>query len=337
MWKHPGTTMSPQMTFALKNDVRNMPVKTSALTKLMKYTPNNWASKALHTVDIDWGGKGVGHDECTRDAEIAFSSALIAWAHQDNSVAITYGQQACTIIKRWSETNKVFKGNNAPLEAAWMVCSLARASELIKHHPLPNIKDLWKSIEPMFFRWLDSVIMPVLKTASLWKWPLMGNWHHSIICARMQLAILREDKVEWDWCVKTYKDILPRSLGPRQHFVSETLRDCTHAMFLIGGLLQVPEMAIHQGVDLYDVRMHGIMEYHARIMLGEVPQGINKEEIKTPYGLWPEPVWESGYAHFTKKKNMPMPNTQRLLRSKVRPERVTFHWGGGTLTHATEA
>ena len=330
MWKHPGTMMSPEMTTAL----RSKTLLPGIVDKLMKDTPLTWQPRPLEVVDIDWGGKGKGHEECTKDGEMAYRAALLSWVHKDDHMAQQYGNLAYKIINSWAQTNKTFKGNNAPLEAAWSVCSLARAAELIKYHHNNVIKKQWLQCEPVFFKWLDVVIMPVLRTQAIWKWPLMGNWHYSIICARMQIAILREDRKEWDWCIATYKDIFPKSLGTVTHHISETLRDCTHAMFLLGGMLQVPEMAYHQGVtSLYDSRLHGIVEYHARIMLGEVPHGISKEQIKTPYGLWPEPVWEIGFNHFTKRQKQPMPYTEKLLTSKVRPERVTFHWGGGTLTH----
>ena len=329
MWKHPGTMMSPEMTFALRNKTNIGP-----LEQLIKDTPLDWRPKALANVDIDWGGKGQGHDECTKDGEMAYKAALISWAHRDPKIAIQYGLLACTIVDAWAKTNKTFKGNNAPLEAAWSVCSMARAAELLKYNYFDSVSKHWKQVEPAFFRWLDVVMMPVLRTSKLWKWKVMGNWHFSIICARMQIAILREDKTEWDWCISTYKDIFPKSLGPNQHYISETLRDCTHAMFLLGGLLQVPEMAYHQGnTSLYDQRLHGIMEFHAQIMLGDVPSGICKAQINTPYGLWPEPVWEIGFYHFSKRLHKPMPYTEKLLKTRVRPERVTFHWGGGTLTH----
>lgn len=333
-WKHPGTTMSPAMTISLQGKPNNAP----ALQALVKEAPLEWKARPLETVDIDWGGKGTGHDECTKDGEQCYRFALLSWAlFEDLVKAERYGLQGVDIIKQWSSKNKVFKGNNAPLEAAWSICSMARAAELFKHHnKLPKVKEAWRLVEPLFYVWLDKVIMPVLKTEALWRWPVMGNWHYSIICARMQIAILREDPKDWDWCIMKYKEIFDLSIGNKcgcSWFTAETKRDVTHAMFLIGGVVQAAEIAWHQGdTSLWNDRLHCVLENHAAIMLKEVPLGITKEEIKTPYGLWVEPVFEIGRHHFTQRRKMKTPKVDALM-AKTGPERVTFHWGAGTLTH----
>lgn len=336
-WKHPGTMMSPAITLALREGVDKSVVKRAALEALLKDSPLDYKPRALETVSIDWGGKGVGHDECTKDGEMCYRSALLSWTCKDEGVAVKYGLLALRIIGDWAVKNKVFSGNNAPLEAAWSVCSLARAAELIKHHRLVGLRDAWRGAEKAFFAWLDKIMMPVLRTEALWRWPIKGNWHYSIICARMQIAILREDVAEWTWALNKYKETLPLSIGAScgcHWYTAETTRDMTHAMFLIGGLLQVPEMALHQGDgSLWDDRLADVLENHAAIMLREVPNGITKDQIKTPYGWWVEPVFEVGYAHFVQRKKKKMPKVEALL-ARARPERVTFHWGGGTLTHS---
>lgn len=331
-WRHPGTVMSPEMTCSLFKRV-----DTPALQALIKETPLDWKVRPLDVVDIDWGGKGKGHEECTKDGEQCYRCALLSWAVVDVVQAERYGLQAIDIIKQWSIKNKVFKGNNAPLEAAWSVCSMARAAELLKHQTrLPKVRDSWKTVEGAFYSWLDKIIMPVLKTEALWRWPVMGNWHYSIICARMQIAILREDSVEWAWCTAKYKEIFDLSIGDKcgcRWYTAETKRDMTHAMFLIGGITQAAEIAWHQGDNsLWNDRLYHVLENHAAIMLREVPQGILKEDIKTPYGWWVEPVFEIGRHHFIQRKKINMPKVDALM-TKTGPERVTFHWGAGTLTH----
>lgn len=326
---HPGTVMSPKMTFDLRKDSTSDIVRKKALQVMVKDTPLAYQPSALEEVDIPYGG-GLGHKEFTGDAAMAYQSALLLWATCNTS----YADVVIRVIAGWSSKNKVFKGDNAPLEAAWGACSLARAAELVKYYTDQRVKQQWSKVENTFIKWLNSVIIPVLQTSSIWKWNVIGNWHFSIICARMQIAIFKEDKTEFDWSVRTYREYLNKAIctGHPCH-IAETKRDVTHASFLIGGLLQAPEIAYHQGVtDLYDPRLHRILEYHASIMLGEVPEGIKKEEIHTPYGLWNEPVWEIGFAHYNGRLGLSMPKTDQNL-SKIRPERVTFHWGGGTLTH----
>jgi hypothetical protein len=113
---------------------------------------------------------------------------------------------------------------------------------------------------------------------------------------------------------------------------SETCRDVTHAQFQLGGMAQAAEMALHQGVDLYDNRLVTCFELQAAIMMKEIPVGLSKEDIKTPYGYWYEPIWHIAYAHFFKRRNMPMPKTAAYLQ-QLGADRVCFHWGGNCLTH----
>lgn len=331
---HPGTFMSPEMTRALASEVAKDPLRKKALDKLMSAVPLGYKPRALKEVNIDWGGKGIGHDECTKDGEAAVSAALIFWATND----VRYGELALAVLKAWATTNKTFSGNNAPLEAAWSVCSMARAAELMKYASEMALAKKWKELEPTFFAWLDSLILPVLRDPSVWRWGMKNNWHFSIVCARMQIAILREDVREWEWSIKTYREIFPKALV-QSECCGETVeckRDVTHNQMLLGGMIQAPEVAFHQGVrDLYDDRLVDCVELQARIMMQEVPKGLKREDIKTPYGFWPEPIYEIAYAHFHGRMKKQMPYTQKYLQHpKVRPDRVTFHWGGNTLTHA---
>lgn len=327
-FSHPGTFLSASNTKTLQNDVQANPIRKKALEKLIKDTPLTYRPQALEKVDIDWGGKGIGHKECTKDGETAVAATLLFWATGDRR----YGALAISILREWSTINKIFRGNNAPLEAAWSVCSMARAAELLKYS---SLQKEWQSVEPAFLIWLDDIIMPVLKEASLWRWDFINNWHFSIVCARMQIAILREDQKEWQWAIDTYKCIFPKALVLSDCIgeTTEVRRDLTHSQMLLGGMAQAAEMAWHQDIDIYDQRLIHCVELQSRIMMGEVPNGLTKECIKTPYGFWPEPVYEIPFAHFQGRKKIPMPNTWKYLQ-KVRPDRVTFHWGPNTLTHA---
>lgn len=331
-FKHPGTVMSPEMTFNLAIDKETHPDRKKAFQELSRVCKLGYKNRALEVVDIDWGGKGVGHEECTKDGEMSYMAALMYWCTMNEQ----YGMMASDILKGWSTKNKVFKGNNAPLEAAWCVCAMARAAELLKWAKSPNIRRVWsETVDKTFNEWIDKIILPVLKKKDIWGWKPFGNWHYSIICARGQLAILREDVNEWDWCIKTFKDILPKTVGfgDCPCHISETKRDVTHAQFQLGGIFMFCEMAYHQGyIDMYDDRLYEVCEYHASIMMKEVPKGITKEEIKTPYGYWNEPVWEIAFSHYSGRLGKPMPKCDMWIKT-FRPERVCFQWGGGTLTH----
>lgn len=329
---HPGTFMSPVMTSTLLDDVKTNPIRAAALQKLMKAVPLTYTPKAVEVVDVDWNGKGVGGTECTKDGEAAVSAALVYWATRDTR----YGNLCINILKEWATVNKTFKGNNSPLNASWCICSMARAAELMKHSPMGRE---WKAIEPTFFLWLNTVMQAPLRDASVWRWNFRNNWHFSIICARMQVAILLEDQAEWTWALKTYKEILPRALvcnGCKGDTI-ELRRDLTHNQFLLGGMIQAPEMALHQGVVIYDDRLIDCFETQSRLLMRHDPKElqIKPEDVKTPYGYWPEPIYEIAIAHFCNRKGKHMPHTKALLAQNkhCRPDKVTLHWGGNTLTH----
>lgn len=328
---HPGTFMSPSMTRTLVEDAKTNPIRMQALQKLMRDVPSTYIPSALEVVDVDWNGKGVGGKECTSDGEAAVGAALIYWATRDQN----YGTLCISILRAWAKTNKVFKGNNAPLNASWAVCSMARAAELMKYSPMWRE---WMAIEVAFFNWLNNVVSKPLRDTSVWRWGFVNNWHFSIVCARMQIAILLEDEKEWAWAVSTYREILPKALcaGCKGDTV-ELRRDITHNQFLLGGMMQAAEIAHHQGVDLFDERLINCFETQARLLMRHDPKELQlkKQDIKTPYGYWPEPIYEIAIAHFCDRKRKDMPFTKQLLQSvkHCRPDKITFHWGGNTLTH----
>lgn len=323
--------MSPVMTRTLVNDVKTHPMRKEALQRLMRAVPLTYTPSPLEIVDVDWNGKGTGGKECTKDGEAAVSAALIYWATRDPQ----YAHLCIKILKAWADTNKTIKGNNAPLTAGWAVCSMARAAELLKYSPM--WRD-WQVIEVAFFRWLNTVVIKTLQEPSIWRWGFHNNWHFTIVCARMQVAILLENHTEWAWAVQTYKDILPKALlsGCKGDTV-ELRRDLTHNQFLLGGMVQAAEIAFHQNVIIYDTRLIDCFETQARLLMRHDPKELQlrHEDIKTPYGYWPEPIYEIAYAHFCDRSGKPMPFTKKLFETikHTRPDRVTFHWGGNTLTH----
>lgn len=328
---HPGTFMSASMTFALSDAIKKSSIKQKALVKLIAETPLSHIPQPLDVVDIGYGGNGKGHVECTKDGEIAVSAAILYWC----TGKMEYGELTLKILHAWAIKNKVWKGDNALLEASWSICSMARAAELMKYS---GMKDSWDKIESAFFKWIDIIIMPVLRSEHIWKWKDVNNWHFSQICARMQLAILRENSSEWSWCVSIFPIALNKALIFKKckGETTETCRDVTHSQMQLGGIIQAAEMAYHQGVEMYDNRMIDCFELQARIMLREIPCNasgtLTKDDIKTPYGYWYEPVWHIAYAHFHGRKGFPMLKTKQYI-DVIGPDRICFHWGGNCLTH----
>lgn len=322
--------MSPSMTRNLAKDCLSHPEKQKALKRLIAETPLTYTPRVIPKVNIDWNGKGEGHKECTGDGSMAYRAALLLWATNK----VEYAKMGIPIIEAWAKQNTSFTGNNAPLELAWSVGAMARAAELFKYSPLVN-KDDWARVEGAFIKWIDMVVMPELQNQGIWKWKFRNNWHYSIIDTRMQIAIFRNDEKEFRWCIDKYREIVPLTFSESSHpcHTCDLKRDVTHAQFLLGGAVQIPEMAWHQGIkDMFPPFLNQVLEYHAMIMLKEVPPGIRREDIHTPYGFWYEPVWEIGLNHYQNRCGKAMPKTEQWIRT-FRPERVAFHWGGGTLSH----
>jgi hypothetical protein len=110
---------------------------------------------------------------------------------------------------------------------------------------------------------------------------------------------------------------------------TETNRDLIHSQFQIASAIQIAEMCWHQGIDIYSCHSECLMkcmEFHASIINGSVPVGRKKEDFKD---VWFMPsAWETGYNHYSSRKNKPLPNTLRLLTTRNnRPERASFNWG----------
>jgi hypothetical protein len=296
----------------------------SCLESLQKDTPVNYQPSPIENVNIAAYGAGAGHKEFTKDGEQCVQQVVMYLATGNN----TYADNAIKILMAWSTTCRIFTGSNAPLECGWGGCSMVRAAEILKHScPLWGPK-----IDVPFQKFLDKIILPNLKAPLGWT----NNWQTTICEARMQIAIFRNDKAEFDWAIKEYRRILKDYVMPTGQ-TKETLRDLVHAQFGLGSLIQIPELAYHHGVDLFmedNCLMHKAMEFHADLLLGNLSHGITKEQIKEPWFL---PCgWEIALHHYNTRLKLPMPKTTALL-SKKRPEKYVFHWGLGSLTHYCHA
>lgn len=281
----------------------------------------------IERVDIAPYGKGIGHKEFTKDAEQAVQQA-VAFVVLGKS---EHAKKALDIIHAWANICKSFEGSNAPLELGWGGCSLVRAAEILKHtYPQWSVTD-----EAAINKFIDNIVMPKLRTKLGWT----NNWQTTICEARLQIAIFRDDRIEFDWAITEYKRIFAAYVTGPNGQTGETLRDLVHAQFGIGGLLQIPDLVYEytQGkVDLFkDVcakPLAKVCELHANLLMNRVPEscGIHKEDIKEP---WFIPCgWEVALYHIDRRLGISLPAT-RELTAKHRPENYVFHWGLGTLTH----
>ena len=194
---HPATIVpKPMVMRMMKRDqlLENNGVYKAAKTALLRACPRDYKPRVLETIDIGFWGSGQGHRELKSDCEQAYSQALAYLCTSEQ----VYAENVMNILKAWATKCKVFNGDNAPLEAAWMTASMARACELMKWcYPKWN-----REIEMRYIKWVNALIMPHLRgETSVSKWlynskPLYGNWHTSILEARLQFGLITDNQQE---------------------------------------------------------------------------------------------------------------------------------------------
>ncbi len=314
-FKRPACTLGQKQLAAVKN-----PQLERGIKQLEAACPRDFRARPLATVDIGPYGSGVGHDEFVGDAMQCYMQTLLYVFKRDPAFA----DKAIGVMRAWAGTCKVFKGANAPLECAWGGTAFVRAAELLRFvYP-----EGWKKsgvVEP-FERFIDTILLPNLtgRYKEIAKWN--NNWILTIQEALMQIGLYRGDAARFQWVVKEFKDTLPRCVE-EDGFCTETKRDLCHTQFQIGSMVQIAEMAWHQGLDLYNDLIFKCMEYHASILNGNVPAGLKRDELKDVWFMGC--AWCVGHNHFVNRKKRLMPETTLLLRGRKTPEKLSFNWGPG--------
>lgn len=326
---HPGGVIDPTNIPALQR----LSITDPGVLHIKSITPLNYKPLAIAHVNLLPYGAGDGHVQFTTDAQMAYQSA-VAYLVTAN---VDYAKQVVAILDAWASTCTLFEGPNAPLDAAWGTAAMARAAELLKY----TWSNGWKAsgVESRYLAWVDAHILSLLTTPLTWD--NRNNWGLSMCEARLMLSILREGTVThaYDWskeflfCQFEYQRIHSGYVAPTTGEIGEVHRDCGHAQFSLGSLVQIAEMLWHQGIDVYSFRdslLHTCMEFHAQIMLGQIPKGITPGPIidltYLPCG------WRISRKHYVGRKGRTMLHVDTLL-SKYPNDCFTFHWGLGSLTH----
>lgn len=324
---HPGGVMGPLEVSLLMARTRGVSVSPWKEFKaaLLKQTNAEHTPKALPVMNIDYGGKGQGHNEFVEhDGAQIYRLAMAYVVTGDEK----YAHAVVKILDAWACTCREGKGRNMPLEAGWGVASMAKSAELLKW-----TWDAWpRKVEE---RWL-SFYHNVLQRWVEWDYKgHSGNWETSCQEAKMMVALLRDDRAEFERAAGYFQHLFDGYVLPSGE-VLETKRDCVHAQFGMGGLVQMAEIAWHQGIDLYTKNTNkfiAMFELHAIILLtGGHPK------IKYPLtqrGYLPA-GWEMGYNHFHGRMGLELPNTKQLI-AKNRPCAYVFHWGLDSLSHYDSA
>jgi hypothetical protein len=276
-------------------------------------------------------GVFAGHEEFTGDSERAYRHAI---AYQITKKQ-EHAEKAIELIRSWSETCKEFgpKSQNGPLEAGWGLASFARAAELLKY-TYPN----WyqSGVEEKFKYFVDSVLMPNLrhfdKDGLITSFAANGNWGSTILEARLQYAIFKEDQEDFRFCLNNFGRMFDNLFPTNSGKSVETERDIVHAQFGMGGISGLSELFKNQRIDTYSIRenhLHKVYEYHSSIILGDTPNDMDPGKIR--WNKFIPANFEAVYYQFAVQNNINMPKTLELLK-RHRPEVYDMHWGMGTIS-----
>jgi hypothetical protein len=319
-FKHPGGVLGPKQIESLKTvQSRNDTYSKKAFAKLKSTTPLDYKPCVIKHVNIAPYGKGQGHAEFTNDCTQAYLQVLM-WI-------ITNDKRHCDvsikIIKAWCQGCEKFEGSNAPLEAAWGITALVRATELLKY-TWNGWNGSTSETEKHLIAFIDKLMWPVLTTRynEIIRWK--NNWILTIIEALLQISIFKNDLKTFNKYIKDYRDVCTCCIHPSGQN-TETKRDLMHCAFQIGSQVQIAEMCHHQGLNLYEC-LYKTLEYHAGILNGVIPEDVKHDELK--YVWFTHSAWTIGLNHFENRIKRPMPQLRKMIERHT-PEQALFNWGPG--------
>ncbi len=276
------------------------------------------------------------------DGRKAYANA-IAWYVSGN---VKYANQAIGILNVWAKTFKGYtlppagEGNQSQLDCAWIGALLGPAAEIMRGYSGWNNADLL-SVQNLF----KTKFYPCLNQMSTWN----GNVDLTQIDAMLNIAVFCEDETEFNLAVTRFNKRMPayfyQTTDPANSrniqgitfpnnwadqngnlptkyvdgLTQETCRDNDHhAQFAMASAIHAAEVAWHQGVDLFTPhakRLIDAMELMAFQVTSGDMQGTCVDS-KTTASLFD--TWEVGYNHYHFRKGLSLPNTAKVLTTKVR-------------------
>jgi hypothetical protein len=309
--KHPATLMSDHCINALKSRVQSGNVMTKrALAKLQQET--TYKPRPVTKVCVMWNGEKTGENIALEDGPNAYRYTLLYLITSEPD----YAEKAISILNEWITTCKECTGDNAQLTSSWSQVNFARTVELLKYYYPPAITK--HNIYEKYIKWFDRVMAPALNKPITWKFTngdTYTNWHCSVLEARMQIALLRDNMTLFNESVSQFRVILPEIIEQPYKLCNETLyRDVMHGCMSLGSLVNVAELAWHQGVNLYATNnylLKDAIEATAAVCMGDYkpeqfPTPLNKVQY-WPYG------WYIAYNHYNKRLKQNMPKTKALI------------------------
>ena len=284
------------------------------------------------SITVDGVAGGTVKDRVESDFMAAYYNALM-WTMTGNTANAT---KAVEILDAYASKTIGIIGSDAELNGLYGFI-FANAAEIMRYTytgwPAANVQKCQAMLQSVFY--------PVLQN---FRPCAHGNW--DIICmkAMMAIAIFSDDIAMYNKVVNYFyygegngsiKNYVLTDAGQLQ----ESNRDQPHTMLAIGSLAELSEMALNQGLDLYQANNNAIMrgfEYTAKYNLGyTVPYQTSYEYCEKNYQDYtPEAisatgrgqfraVFEIAYNHYVYRKKLQMPYVLQVMAT-MGPEGAPF-------------
>ncbi len=341
-FNHPGILNSQEELDFIKATVNASaasPMKTGYTTMKSFYDANlSYNPNPLTQVAVV--ASGVGADEANfRDAAQAGYAHALQWVITGNSAN---KDKSIQIYNAWS---KVFRGMTPSdaqrqLEAAWVIPTWIAGAEIIRYYNKGAAG--WASADiAMFCGMMDTLYN---YTKLIYADKRTNNWGSSAAESMLAIGVFENDTAKFNAGRAFYEFLLPYQVE-KTGLVMETCRDCNHEEYNLIGMMQAAEIAWHQGVDLYGIKLDAQttprlamgMEFMANQFLG-TPLNVGQScgAVSCSGDDLHGPGWEIGRNHYMYRAKVPIPVTDKFVTTKNRPvgtsEDHFVEWS--TLTHA---
>lgn len=280
------------------------------------------------------------------DVNAAYRNALM-WAITHEEV---HAKRAVSIVNAYARTLKGITGSNDnALTASLDGFILVNAAEILRYtYPGWEKADIARS-EEMF----RSVFASGLRQ-SFFDRPAYtnGNWGAAAVKAMLGFGVYLNDEAIYQQGIDLYNS-RDKDNGSIYNYIvndtgqcQESGRDQPHVMLGLGNMAEAAEVGYHQGDDLYGALNNRLLagyEYTAQYNLGNPVPFVRWKDVTSKYSHWDvisekgrgefRPVFEIAFHHYTVRKKLPMPWTEKVL-AVTRPETLppyADHPGFGTL------
>lgn len=272
-------------------------VTFSELASRWPATPRTPAGPAYLDSRAGWH---TGWTELAADADAAYEHAMM-WAMTGQAV---YAENVIAVLDAWDGAEVSSASHNA-LGAGLQLAAFFQAIDLLKHYD-GGYSGWDASVEANFMGWVfDSMFIHLEGRNHVGA----SNWETNLIRTNLTLAILLDNRYQFDRFVELWKRNISRTVQSAPWGENgETCRDFPHALMNLSGHVGAAEIAWAQGVDLYSwsstaprvhtptgvsytdadflgYRLANIVDYHAQI--------YNVGQSTTPF-----PININNHAHW---------------------------------------